>query len=271
MRPRRNTIRIHNTQWLVVVVVLMLRRSALLVEAQESPFVEIENFETGRDFRSSVCDRQRMVMEGNLTLEDALQGLELSVAMTNYKSSEDTLFTLVDNKIKTEDPGLFVVMLDEVARRGKFKWRNSFAGIDPLGRNSNKTWTDLLEWEVNHFDIAADYWGRSSPRMALGIAFPKGWYDGSIILVQSQAAGRSKFSQMWSFLDPFHYRVWMLILFSIVFTGVCYWLLERLNLESDERELENKPMAAIFLASLTFTGHFGKSNARAPNVTTRIS
>lgn len=35
-----------------------------------------------------------------------------------------------------------------------------------------------------------------------------------------------------------------------------YFILERLNVESDERELEQKPITAIFLASLTFTGHF---------------
>lgn len=244
--------------WTIVLVVFpILVFTPTLSLAQESPFVEIETFATGRDFRTNVCERQRQVMEGNLTLEDALNGLQLSVAMTNYQvPNEDKFFTLVDNKIKETDPGLFVEIMDEVARRSGFEWRNSFVGIPPLSGDANRTWTQLLEWEVSHFDIAADYWGRSSPRMALGIAFPKGWYDGSIILVQSKDAGRSKFSQMWSFLDPFHYRVWMLILFSIVFTGICYWLLERLNLESDERELENKPMAAIFLASLTFTGHF---------------
>jgi hypothetical protein len=57
-------------------------------------------------------------------------------------------------------------------------------------------------------------------------------------------------------LLPFHSLVWLAIVGSILFTGTMYFVLERLNVESDERELEYKPVAAIFLASLTFTGHF---------------
>jgi Ligand-gated ion channel len=89
-------------------------------------------------------------------------------------------------------------------------------------------------------------------------AFPKGWYDGSIILVQSSALDRKegKFASFWSFLQPFHYTVWLLIGAATIFTGLMYFMLERLNVESDERELEHQPVTAIFLASMVFTGHF---------------
>lgn len=40
------------------------------------------------------------------------------------------------------------------------------------------------------------------------------------------------------------------------FTGLAYFLLERLNVESDERQLEREPLSAIFLTSITFTSHF---------------
>lgn len=89
-------------------------------------------------------------------------------------------------------------------------------------------------------------------------AFPKGWYDGSVILAQSlhKQEEKSQFKTYLSFLLPFHYTVWLLIIAATVFTGLMYFLLERLNVESDERELEHKPVVAIFLASLAFTGHF---------------
>jgi Ligand-gated ion channel len=89
-------------------------------------------------------------------------------------------------------------------------------------------------------------------------AFPKGWYDGSIILVQSSALDRQegKFASFWNFLLPFHYTVWLLIVAATIFTGLMYFMLERLNVESDERELEHQPVTAIFLASMVFTGHF---------------
>ena len=40
------------------------------------------------------------------------------------------------------------------------------------------------------------------------------------------------------------------------FTGVAYFLLERLNVETDERQLEKDALTAIFLSAITFTSHF---------------
>lgn len=149
---------------------LLLLLVSLTIHGQESPFVSVEKFDPNvPSFRTDVCERQQRVIKGSLNLTDALQGLELSVAITNYPfANENKFFTLENNEIP-EPAGLFAVLLDEVARRGNFTWRNSFAAIDPLnGSDVNKTWTDLLLWEVQYFDIAADYWARSSERMARG-------------------------------------------------------------------------------------------------------
>ena len=189
------------------------------VSAQEAPFLQIEKFNTDSDnYRTDVCDRQRQLYDGEVQLRDALIGLELTVAMTNYKGvpNEKYFFELGDDgKIKEKDPGLFVVILDELARRAGFQWRNSFVAIPPLDSSidGNKTWTDLLLWEAEHFDIAADYWGRSTQRMALGISFPKGWYDGSVILSWSTANKGSSDddNNLWSFLRPFDWSVWLAV------------------------------------------------------------
>ena len=82
--------------------------------------------------------------------------------------------------------------------------------------DGNKTWTDLLAWEVGHFDIAADYWGRSTQRMALGISFPKGWYDGSVILSWSASDKKSSDKNFWSFLRPFHKTLWLAVAGAIL-------------------------------------------------------
>lgn len=156
---------------------------ATLCKAQERPLdVTLGRFEytDGTSYRTRVCDRQRLLFEDKIELRDALRGLNLSVAMTNYKvPNEDAFFTLSpQGTIKEQDPGLFVVIMDEIARRAGFEWRNSFAAIDPVSAKvdgPDKTWSDLLEWEVANFDIAADYWARSTARMSKGISFPTGW------------------------------------------------------------------------------------------------
>jgi Ligand-gated ion channel len=243
-------------------------KSSWVALAQQKPFVTIPRFQKDyippnfntSIFRTNVCQRQELLYEGKTELGEALEGLNISVAITNYpQPNENYFFTLSSTGgIKEEDPGLFVVILDEIARRGKFEWRNTYSAIDPIDSmvDGNKTWSDLLLWELDHFDISADYWGRSTERMARGVSFPKGWYDGSVVLVQSVAPYKSKDVSLWSFLLPFDRYVWLAIVGAIVFTGLMYLVLERLNTESDERELEARPWVSIFIASLTFTGHF---------------
>ena len=189
---------------------------------QEAPFLQVQKFSTDVDIqRTDVCERQKQLADGKVRLRDALVDLDLTVAMTNYKgvSNEEYFFALGDDgKIKEINPGLFVVIMDELSRRARFRWRNSFVAIPPLDSSvdGNKTWTDLLAWEVGHFDIAADYWGRSTQRMALGISFPKGWYDGSVILSWSASDKKSSDKNFWSFLRPFHKTLWLAVAGAIL-------------------------------------------------------
>ena len=70
------------------------------VSAQEAPFLQIEKFNTVSDkYRTDVCDRQRQLYDGEVQLRDALIGLELTVAMTNYKGvpNEEYFFELGDD------------------------------------------------------------------------------------------------------------------------------------------------------------------------------
>jgi len=229
------------------------------VHAQQRPSFETPKF-VPVNKRTNVCDRQQLLFEEKIDLRDALRGLNISVAITNYKvPNEDKFFTLVDGKIKEKDPGLYAVIMDELAERAGFEWRNSFAAIDPVDPevDGNATWSDMLEWEVQNFDIAADYWGRSEERIARGISFPKGWYDGSIILATSLEPDDDKgFTSYWGFLEPFDVGVWIAIIAIIIFTGLMYFVLERLNFQSDELALEEDLLAATFFSALTFTGHY---------------
>jgi hypothetical protein len=229
-----------------------------VVHAQESPFVNVTKFSEFEPYRTNVCQRQEDLFNNKTELKDALKGLNLTIAITNYYQVpiEDKLFSLRQGKIVEGSPDLFVVILDEAARRAGFSWRNTFAAIDPIRPADDKTWTELLEWEVAHFDIAVDKWARSVDRMSKGISFPHGWYDGSIVLATSETSLQNNTFNMWRYLLPFESFVWIAIFAAIVSTGLVYFCMERLNIATDERDFEDKPMAAIFLASLTFTGHF---------------
>jgi hypothetical protein len=237
--------------------------AASLAAAQQSPSIFVEKFNTAKSYRTDVCDRQRLLWNNSIQLPDALRGLDLTVVITNYQNgnSEDEFFSLKDGKIKETDPGLFAVIIDEVARRAGFRWRNSFgvaSRLNPEVDGADKSWTDILEWGVDTFDISVEKWGHSVGRMSRGISFPTGWYDSSIVFVEHFESNQSKHVvNIWAFLKPFDSTVWLTISGAIVITGLLYWLLEYLDVDADEGGLDEKPLALIFYAATTFTGHFG--------------
>ena len=79
-----------------------------------------------------------------IRLADALRGLNLSVAITQYtRPYEDKFFNLdAEGRVPLENPGLFVLIMDELASRAGFNWRNQFAAIEAIDLTvSNRTWS----------------------------------------------------------------------------------------------------------------------------------
>jgi hypothetical protein len=62
---------------------------------------------------------------------------------------------------------------------------------------------------------------------------------------------------IWAFLDPFTYSVWLAITSFIVITGLVYWLLEYIDMNADEIFLGKKPSLCTYLIAIVFTGHLG--------------
>jgi hypothetical protein len=175
---------------------------------QESPSIFVKNFDSSRSFRSDVCQRQRDVWNGMRSLPDALIGLNLSVALPDFQNdfSQDALFRLVNGTIHPEDPRLLVKIMDEVAKRSGFTWRNRFGIFRPLDPNidGNRTWADILLWSIDVYDISAETWGRSIERIGKGVSFPLGWYDSSIVFVNHLDMNEyQEVVNVWAFLSPF--------------------------------------------------------------------
>lgn len=222
--------------------------------SQEAPMTGATKFDYSKSYKTDVCDRQKQISNGEIELREALEGLNLSVYVTTspfFNLTEQG--TLPRNK---NELGLTPQILDDLAQRAGFNWRNRFSVGTQINeeQDGNKTYSDLIEWVVNVYDIGADPWGRSSARKAKGISFVEHFYDNSIILVTKSRNNSG--SRLWSFLKPFDKWVWIMIGMSIFATGFLYTFLEWLDNDADERELENKPLATTFLTAMTFTGHF---------------
>ena len=213
-------------------------------------------FTEGANFRTNICERQTQYNNNEIQLRDALQGLDLSVYITNYAgTATHDMFALTEQgRILKNAPGLMAVFLDELGSRAGFKWRNSFGSSGLLDdSDGNRSYNDLLHWTTNSFDISAANWNRSNERRELGVSFfPDFWYDDSVVLI---ARTKEKLD-LSNFLKPFDTVVWIMIALSIVLTGILYNFLERLGGQGSADERQPDSMAALFLASITFTGHF---------------
>lgn len=101
------------------------------------------------------------------------------------------------------------------------------------------------------------------------ISFPEGYYDSSMILIHVEDASSTSLD-IWSFLFPFQWSVWLLLAATVIVTGAAYYWLERKDSSTDTRELEKHPGEAMFYTAITFTGHF-EFRPRTPSAMILVS
>ena len=261
----------------------------VVVSGQESPALNLQMFktyDTDKTYRQNVCDRHDLYYEGVVELRDALSGRNVNVyvpvwddfyfKLRNLDTDDGggTISTTTDDEgnyvastnvvIDETNPGLIAEVLDEIGRRGNFTWRNSYgytpspekvvADPDSGGIAINKTWTDLLLWSTQNYDLSADEWFHTNERMKMGITFPEGFVDVSIVLadkVDDNDDESKGFSFLWSWTKPFNGSVWAMIVGTAIVSGLIYGILETSHDTLDEHfdhfigsNPDNSPTAA---------------------------
>mmetsp|Transcript_44280 Transcript_44280/g.106669 ORF Transcript_44280/g.106669 Transcript_44280/m.106669 type:complete len:673 (-) Transcript_44280:74-2092(-) len=240
----------------------------LFAAAQQKP-----NFTTPQysniTHRTDVCNRFALYVSGKLDIKRALENFSLTVGIVDQGND---IFFRLDGRNKSdpnqdpneltinmEDPGIFAHILDELAFRGGFTWRNSFAYVQPpqtdkiKNKITNETysWTDVLLDAVQRYDFSFAEWVHNQERRRLGISFPVGWFDASTIIVQNQVEKKAEF-EYTAFLRPFSTEVWYLICAVIFFSGIMYWMIDKVEYPDDKI---NTVVYDTFLTTLTFTQH----------------
>ena len=211
---------------IVACLFVLLATTTRTTTAQEIPTLNLPQNSLNVTHRQSVCDRHDKYYTGELELRDVLQGLEL------HTLQRAGLYLNLDPEtgaIDEEDPGLIADIMDELALRAGFTWRNSFGVTD--GPAENRTWTDLLEWGVEAYDVSVDWWIHSSERLKVGIGFPAGFVDASYILISldenDSDDGSSQLEKdLWSWTKPFSKNLWIAIALTVILTATIYAVLE---------------------------------------------
>jgi hypothetical protein len=220
-----------------------------LADAQDFPSLNLPLFSEEVSYRQNVCDRHDSYYNGAFELRDALEGFELHPLITIGQ-----YFHLDKNgAIDEEDPGLLVAILDELAKRGSFTWRNSFAVTE--GPGENHTWTDLLAWGTESYDVSVDWYIKNVERLRIGTGFPEGFVDASFILVGFKE-DESNNSDLWTWTLPFNRDLWIAIAITVVVSGILYEVVEVMGPATETKPREWHPGKGIFGALLIVMQHF---------------
>jgi hypothetical protein len=78
------------------------------------------------------------------------------------------------------------------------------------------------------YDLSMAQWYDSEDRRIKGMAFPRGFFDASIILVQKKKIEKENFDII-SFMDPFTFDVWWMMLGTLLFSSWLTYMLQKLS------------------------------------------
>ena len=109
--------------------------------------------------RQNFCERYKNVIQSNgtFTFKDALNGAQIRPVI-QYGAGFPYFNYDPETGIDAENPGLIANILDYVAERANFTWRDSFAVYTGDDKGDDKTWTEMLGWTTETFDISVDKW-----------------------------------------------------------------------------------------------------------------
>jgi len=238
---------------LLVVIFWSAAALLLLTSCRAQPSV-VEPFDPNVNLRQSVCDRQDLFHNRNITLRHALEGLQLNVML-----GVDNRFVMTTSgenvsQIPVSGGGLIPELLDELAIRGRFDWRSSYTLLAaPIFIPENTTFLDLIQWSVKRFDLSAAYWDKTADAAASGVTFPEGWYDSTLILVGPEADEDTTLDT-WGFLKPFDREVWICIGATLFLSGLVYKALDYFDPDSEQSNIDVNPSETIYSAGLSFMG-----------------
>ncbi|CAB9520482.1 receptor ionotropic, NMDA 1 [Seminavis robusta] len=207
--------------------------------------------------RQHVCDRYDRYRAGEIELKDALSGLSLKPMLTIEESRSSNFKYSHEEGIDKDNPGIIVELFDAIAERANFTWRASF-GVTEVAGTYNLTWTELLHWSIENYDISINDWDHSAERMAMGVTYTVPWYDGSLILIdrrKSNNDGTNTINPL-NWTKPFEPAVWGMIILTVIISAMVYQLIEYLNGEQEERSLYQWFSDNLYLSAINFSQNF---------------
>jgi len=229
---------------------------------QQVPLFDVPTFGTNETFRSNFCELHRQVDTDEIPLRNALKNLNLRPALFRYQLDKET------GGIPEVNTDIAIKILDEIARRAQFEWRDSYAVVD--SPDGNQTWGDVLSWSIDTYDLNGDWYLRTTERLADNVLFPEKWYDGSLIMIRKRPELDVSF-QIMSFKSPFTNGVWFLLFATTLISGLVYYAIDYIGCDGERNKMEASMRKSVFQTFLNMTGQYVFDPKQPGNRTVALS
>ncbi|CAJ1959955.1 unnamed protein product [Cylindrotheca closterium] len=208
------------------------------------------------------CD---VVRDTSRDLNDALRGRNLSIAV-QYGAGFDFFQYDPDEELSFSNPGGMVAsILDELAKRAGFSWRNSFVAYttnttDTLFGTGRGKWDNMLNWTTSNFDLSVDKWFLTTARLESEIVFLHSWFDATLILVDQ---GDVTDFNLFGFAAPFDRYVWLCIVATIVFSAGFMMFIDHMERGRNDRSWNTWIGDHLYLSNMAFSQNFTYDTPRS--------
>lgn len=174
--------------------------------------------------RSNFCTTNMQLLRGQVPdLSIALQGHVVTAGV--HQGTPGFALTFSTNSSTVPNGGFFYTVMQEIARRGGFTVQYV---LFPNCMTTLGT-TTCLKVNLPHVDVYANNWYSDTPaRRTAGIGFMNELVDASVVLVVLQAPGRAAYD-IWQFLVPFEWPVWVGLLGLITINAMLHCWVEPLR------------------------------------------
>ena len=167
-------------------------------------------------------------------------------------------YFIVDNSKTGNDryTGYDVELLELVAAQSGFTYT-----IVEVKRNATfDNWENVLYQAVQRYDIVMSYWSKSQARLK---TYPYLWVSHltdsfEMVALQPAIPQRTLASTLFTFLHPFTYELWVVIILLLVVQGVTLYWTDRRFGKTDDGDFEDThshlagQLKGIFLAMSVF-------------------
>jgi len=246
----------------LLAIAVLLLHSLAHANGQKPTWADV-TFDPAVNRRGDWCPQMIAVNNGTMNLRDVMRGIKLSISIPDPIGYTPVGFVNVDadGAIMIEKEGGFMIeVLDELARRAGFTWRDSFAFFS-TPESFGKTWTELVQWQIQAYDMSGEWWIPTIGRRQLGISFLQGFYDSSLVLIEKSAGKKipSFGEKLASWAGPLSPLVWGMSVIAAICVGIAYWIIENKEEGSDlDHEVSaHNALLSCFSAVLLFTGGGG--------------